>query len=153
MSDDKLLNALINSTPNIKNKSIENIPTPTKEEIKKIKERFKELELCQYILPGKIKVNTKIMYVDKDLKKCSKCSTVTEIEYYSIIKMDKIRTIHLCIKDPVEGDKYWKINPSKYYIFKYKTIHKTKNEKLVSALYEDFFNEIEKYKKNLENEK
>jgi hypothetical protein len=146
----KLLDLLISGTENEKSKKAEKMLI--KGEITSIKKKFKKLELCEYVIPSKLEVGMKIRHVDKELKKCSITGIISEIEYYSMIKREEIKTIYLYNKTPGNENKFWKINPLNCYIFKYKVLSQSKGDKLISALYDDFFEDIKKYKENLEDD-
>lgn len=161
---------IVNKTNNVNNLSKTN--NITNEQVNNIKKKFKELSSYVLAKSKDIKVNATIRYYNlTEPNKISISGIITNIEYYSIINNNNIKTIYLYNRwtNPTTS---WAISYSSSYILFIKKFALSKAEKLIRDIFytnidndldesnssnnEDsmneyekmFINEIEKYKKN-----
>lgn len=135
----KIINDLNSMTQNINNK--ETTYDLSKEEISKIKKKFKELKLYEYKKPTELEIDMMIRYTDRDLDKLSIIGIVKHIEYYSAINKNRVKTIFL-YDIYTEHKTKWKVNPKNIYIFQVKRPQKSKLERVLEKIIGSDFDEI-----------
>lgn len=117
MTDNNIIDKLVNMTQNINNKPTNYDLSAT--QIKEIKKKFPQLKNAIYTQPIELEVGTMIRYVDREFSKLSTVGIIKNIEYMSLINTNNIKAIYLY--DPFSDHKAkWRINPKQCYIFKCK---------------------------------
>ena len=98
--------------------------------INKIKKKFPETKYYNYLHTEEIKLNDLIQMVDLDIKKLSIVGKCIKINYQENNSIKNI-LLHNSLSDT-----YWKINPTKYYIFKVISTSEIDMKKNIEMIYD-----------------
>lgn len=127
------INYLIDQTDNVNN--VSQFKKISLEESDRIKNKFKELKSYVLAKPKDLKKNSIIRYYNlSEPDKISISGTITEIEYYSIINNNNIKTIHLYNRW-TEPTTSWAITYTDNYVIYIKKFSLSKGERLIMDLF------------------
>lgn len=135
-----IIDTLTNMTQNVNNKKTSY--DLTKEQIANIKKKIKEIKHYEYKQPNELEIGMMIRYVNRNNPtKSSIIGIIKNIEYYSLINTNNVKTIFLYDIYTNHNTK-WKINPKHVYIFHVKRPKKTELKQLLENLIGKEFDEL-----------
>jgi hypothetical protein len=102
--------------------------------IKKIKKKYPKLKHSEYIRTEEINDNDIIQMVSLDMKKISISGKCIKIEYSDNKTIENILLVNNILGI------YWRIKPTKYYIFRVLNKHETEMKDLIEKLYKKIKN-------------
>jgi len=97
--------------------------------IRQIKKKYPKLKHYEYIHSGQINENDLIQMVSLDMKKLSIVGKCTSINYTQNNTIDNVLLVNNLLNI------YWRINPTKYYIFKVVSKQDVEMRELIQNIY------------------